>query len=93
MLRVVVASILSACVVDAWLPQDRGDLAAFNQTRRYEELGKRSNPSLPNGVSKIRGVNFGGMRRGICASFLSSKADLLANHGDQHQAGWFPNLG
>ncbi|KAK8045814.1 hypothetical protein PG996_013878 [Apiospora saccharicola] len=72
MLRVVVASILSACVVDAWLPQDRGDLAAFNQTRRYEELGKRSNPSLPNGVSKIRGVNFGGMRRGICDSFLSS---------------------
>ncbi|KAI0868549.1 beta-1,6-glucanase [Hypoxylon argillaceum] len=42
----------------AWLPQDR-DLAAFNMTARFEKLGKRFQPSLPSGVTKIRGVNFG----------------------------------
>ncbi|KAK7959085.1 beta-1-6-glucanase [Apiospora aurea] len=60
MLRVTIASILLACVVDAWLPQDRSDLAAFNQSRYVGELGKRFQPHLPNGVTKIRGVNFGG---------------------------------
>lgn len=43
----------------AWLPQDR-DLEAFNQTARFEQLGKRWEPSLPSGINKIRGVNFGG---------------------------------
>lgn len=56
----VLASALIAPVVRAWLPMDR-DLAAFNQTTRFAELGKRFEPSLPNGVTKIRGVNFGGM--------------------------------
>ncbi|KAI0200221.1 glycoside hydrolase family 5 protein [Astrocystis sublimbata] len=42
----------------AWLPQDR-DLAAFNMTARFDKLGKRFEPSLPDGVNKIRGVNFG----------------------------------
>ncbi|KAJ3148165.1 hypothetical protein HK101_002173 [Irineochytrium annulatum] len=50
---------LLASVADAWTPQDR-DLAAFNMTARLEKLGKRFQPSLPNGVTKIRGVNFGG---------------------------------
>lgn len=43
----------------AWLPHER-DLAAFNQTARHEQLGKRFKPNLPSGVTKIRGVNFGG---------------------------------
>lgn len=42
----------------AWLPQDR-DLAAFNASR-FDSLDKRFKPTLPNGVSKIRGTNFGG---------------------------------
>ncbi|KAH8171776.1 cellulase (glycosyl hydrolase family 5) domain-containing protein [Sarocladium implicatum] len=44
---------------NAWLPQSR-DLPAFNQTARFEQLGKRFEPSLPDGVTKIRGVNLGG---------------------------------
>ncbi|KAJ6133668.1 glycoside hydrolase family 5 [Penicillium samsonianum] len=42
----------------AWLPEER-DLAAFNISR-FDTLEKRFQPTLPNGVSKIRGVNFGG---------------------------------
>ena len=45
--------------VQAWLPEDH-ELAAFNQTARFEKLGRRWEPSLPSGVTKIRGVNFGG---------------------------------
>lgn len=52
-------SVLLANAVAAWLPQDR-DLQAFNQTARFELLGKRFEPSLQNGITKIRGVNFGG---------------------------------
>ncbi|KAI8630464.1 glycoside hydrolase family 5 protein [Xylariaceae sp. FL1651] len=52
------APVFLAGVVQAWLPQDR-DLAAFNMTARFEQLGKRFKPSLPSGVTKIRGVNFG----------------------------------
>lgn len=43
----------------AWLPQER-ELAAFNQTARFEQLGKRFEPHLASGITKIRGVNFGG---------------------------------
>ena len=50
---------LLAPTIHAWLPQER-DLAAFNQTARFEKLGKRFQPSLPAGVTKIRGVNLGG---------------------------------
>ncbi|CAJ2503578.1 Uu.00g109720.m01.CDS01 [Anthostomella pinea] len=53
------AALLLAGAAHAWLPQDR-DLAAFNQTARFLQLGKRWEPSLPSGVTKIRGVNFGG---------------------------------
>lgn len=56
--RLLALSLLAGGVT-AWLPQDQ-DLAAFNQTARFEQLGKRFEPSLPNGVTKIRGVNFGG---------------------------------
>ncbi|EFY84753.1 hypothetical protein J3459_014031 [Metarhizium acridum] len=55
----ILGPIFLASAVSAWLPQDRG-LQAFNQTARFEKLGKRFKPSLPNGVTKIRGVNFGG---------------------------------
>ncbi|KAK2592733.1 hypothetical protein QQS21_009576 [Conoideocrella luteorostrata] len=55
----ILASALLANAVSAWLPQDR-DLEAFNTTARFEKLGKRFEPSLPKGVNKIRGVNFGG---------------------------------
>lgn len=55
----VLASALLAGAAHAWLPQDR-DLPAFNQTARFEQLGKRFEPSRPSGVTKIRGVNFGG---------------------------------
>ncbi|KAK0385682.1 hypothetical protein NLU13_6859 [Sarocladium strictum] len=50
---------LLSLAVNAWLPES-SDLAAFNQTARFEKLGKRFEPSLPDGVTKIRGVNFGG---------------------------------
>ncbi|KAI5370881.1 Putative glycoside hydrolase, family 5, glycoside hydrolase superfamily [Septoria linicola] len=49
---------LLASGVTAWLPQDH-DLDAFNQTARFEKLGRRFEPSLPQGQTKIRGVNFG----------------------------------
>lgn len=52
-------STLLAITVSAWLPHDR-DLQAFNQTARFERLGKRFKPSLQQGINKIRGVNFGG---------------------------------
>lgn len=55
----VIASALLASTVAAWLPQDR-DLQAFNQTAQFERLGKRFEPSLQQGINKIRGVNFGG---------------------------------
>nr|ABK27199.1 beta-1,6-glucanase [Epichloe festucae var. lolii] len=60
---------LLAGAVSAWLPQER-DLAAFNQTARFEQLGKRFAPSLPKGVNKIRGVNFGGWL--ICEPWMMS---------------------
>ena len=55
----LIAPALLATTVQAWMPQDR-DLAAFNMTARYEQLGKRFKPTLPSGINKIRGVNFGG---------------------------------
>ncbi|KAI3400868.1 hypothetical protein diail_1557 [Diaporthe ilicicola] len=55
----VLTSALLASTVTAWFPHDR-DLQAFNQTARFERLGKRFKPSLQNGINKIRGVNFGG---------------------------------
>lgn len=55
----VLASALLASTVAAWRPHDR-DLQAFNQTARFERLGKRFEPSLQKGVNKIRGVNFSG---------------------------------
>ncbi|KAM0552678.1 hypothetical protein ACHAPJ_007775 [Fusarium lateritium] len=57
--------------VQAWLPEDH-ELAAFNQTARFEKLGRRWEPSLPSGVTKIRGVNFGGWL--ICEKWLQEKA-------------------
>ncbi|KAI1773138.1 glycoside hydrolase family 5 protein [Hypoxylon cercidicola] len=66
----IISSILLAQTVNAWLPQDR-DLDAFNQTLRFEKLGKRFEPSLPNGVTKIRGVNFGGWL--ICEPWMMSR--------------------
>lgn len=72
----LLTAVLLSGVAHAWLPQDR-DLAAFNATRfntrsQHPEWSsdfiknrrgaeKRFKPSLPNGVTKIRGVNFGGM--------------------------------
>lgn len=50
--------VLLASSALAWLPRDQ-DLAAFNISR-YETLERRFKPTLPNGVNKIRGVNFGG---------------------------------
>lgn len=55
---VLVSSLFSTAAF-AWLPQDHA-LEAFNQTARFEKLGKRFKPSLAQGVTKIRGVNFGG---------------------------------
>ena len=51
---------LLAAKVYGWLPQDQ-ELEAFNQTANYAAVGKRFEPSLPSGINKIRGVNFGGM--------------------------------
>lgn len=55
----VIAPVLLAGVAQAWKPEDR-DLAAFNMTARFEQLGKRFKPTLADGINKIRGVNFGG---------------------------------
>jgi hypothetical protein len=52
--------VLFASRILAWVPQDQ-DLAAFNISR-FDTLEKRFQPTLPNGVSKLRGVNFGGNR-------------------------------
>ncbi|GAP88873.2 putative beta- -glucanase [Rosellinia necatrix] len=64
------APLFLAGAAHAWLPQDR-DLEAFNMTARFEKLGKRFQPSLPSGVSKIRGVNFG--------SWLISEPFFMSN--------------
>ncbi|RSL52214.1 hypothetical protein CEP54_011017 [Fusarium duplospermum] len=53
--------------VHAWLPHEQ-DLAAFNLTARFEQLGKRFEPSLAPGINKIRGVNFGGWL--VCEPWL-----------------------
>lgn len=55
----VLVPTLLATAVSAWLPHEH-ELAAFNQTARFDQLGKRFQPSLPSGINKIRGVNFGG---------------------------------
>ncbi|KAF4979260.1 hypothetical protein FZEAL_4505 [Fusarium zealandicum] len=60
-------SLLLASTAQAWAPQDR-DLAAFNRTVRSEKIGKRFEPSLPDGITKIRGVNFGGWL--ICEKWM-----------------------
>lgn len=44
----------------AWLPVHK-ELAAFNTTARIGEIAARSLPNLPSGVSKVRGVNLGGI--------------------------------
>ncbi|KAH8891492.1 beta-1,6-glucanase [Thozetella sp. PMI_491] len=62
---------LAASSVHAWLPADR-DLLAFNQTHRFEQLGKRFKPTLPSGITKIRGVNFGGWL--IAEKWMTSNA-------------------
>lgn len=59
MLYSQLASFLLIGTATAWLPHER-DLAAFNQTARFEQLGKRFKPDLADGITKIRGVNFGG---------------------------------
>ncbi|KAJ2979289.1 hypothetical protein NQ176_g3347 [Zarea fungicola] len=58
---------LLAIAAQAWRPDDQ-ELAAFNMTARYEALGKRFQPSLPDGIRKIRGVSFGGWL--ICERWL-----------------------
>lgn len=63
---------LLGLAVNAWLPESR-DLAAFNQTARFEKLGKRFEPSLPDGVTKIRGVNFGGMSDHLLPRFRKTE--------------------
>ncbi|KAI0011707.1 glycoside hydrolase family 5 protein [Xylariaceae sp. FL0662B] len=99
-MRSVLASLLLlAPAVRAWLPEGR-DLAAFNQTARFEQLGKRFKPALPNGVTKIRGVNFGGWL--ICEKWMmndewskmgcgdsASEFDCMLDHymGDNREAG------
>ena len=72
----VLAPVLLASAARAWLPEDR-DLAAFNQTARFEKLGKRFRPSLPSGVTKIRGVNFGGRPTNF-AAFLKQTLELTS---------------
>ncbi|KAG6002740.1 hypothetical protein E4U21_002797 [Claviceps maximensis] len=65
----VLVPTLLASAVSAWLPHER-NLAAFNQTARFEQLGKRFEPSLARGINKIRGVNFGGWL--ICEPWMMS---------------------
>ncbi|KKP00118.1 hypothetical protein THAR02_07770 [Trichoderma harzianum] len=60
----LVGSLLLAGCAFAWHPHER-ELDAFNLTKRYEKLGKRWDPwtknlAAFNGITKIRGVNFGG---------------------------------
>ncbi|KAK6063227.1 endo-beta-1,6-glucanase [Seiridium cupressi] len=93
------APILLAGAAHAWLPEER-DLPAFNQTARFEKLGKRFDPSLPSGITKIRGVNFGGWL--ICEPWMmstewsnmgcgssASEFDCMADHyqGSNREAG------
>ncbi|KAL6692395.1 glycoside hydrolase family 5 protein [Trichoderma pleuroticola] len=73
----IVAPAILAGTAFAWLPQDR-ELAAFNQTARFEQLGKRFEPALASGITKIRGVNFGG--------WLISEPWLMSNE-------WNNNMG
>ncbi|KAI0159654.1 glycoside hydrolase family 5 protein [Xylariaceae sp. FL1272] len=96
----LLAPAILASAVHAWLPMDR-DLAAFNQTHRFAELGKRWQPSLPSGTTKIRGVNFGSWL--ICEKWLmtdewvntmgcgdsASEFDCMNDHytGDNRDAG------
>ncbi|KAF4967987.1 hypothetical protein FSARC_4548 [Fusarium sarcochroum] len=63
-------SVLLINSVHAWLPESHY-LAAFNQTARFEQLGRRWEPSLSDGITKIRGVNFGGWL--ICERWLQEK--------------------
>ncbi|KAG5978173.1 hypothetical protein E4U55_006314 [Claviceps digitariae] len=65
---ILVPAILAGAA-SAWLPHER-NLAAFNQTARFEQLGKRFEPSLAKGINKIRGVNFGGWL--ICEPWMMS---------------------
>ena len=55
----VLFAALLAGIAYGWLPHER-ELPAFNMSARYEQLGKRWVPQLPSGITKIRGVNFGG---------------------------------
>ncbi|KAH7128089.1 glycoside hydrolase family 5 protein [Dactylonectria estremocensis] len=96
----VFGAALLASAVHAWLPEDR-DLAAFNQTARFEQLGKRFKPTLASGINKIRGVNFGGWL--ICEPWMmsnewnnvmgctnsASEFDCMRNHyiGSSREAG------
>ncbi|KAI1319330.1 glycoside hydrolase family 5 protein [Xylariaceae sp. FL0255] len=96
----VLAPAILAGSVQAWMPHER-DLAAFNQTHRFHELGKRWEPSLPSGVTKIRGVNFGSWL--ICEPWImedewqntmgcgssASEFDCMNDHysGDNRDAG------
>lgn len=48
-----------AALAHAWLPSSR-DLAAFNATARYAELGQQKAPKKSGTNNRIRGVNFGG---------------------------------
>ncbi|KAM7201146.1 glucan 1,3-beta-glucosidase precursor [Rhypophila sp. PSN 637] len=68
-------TLASVGVVNAWLPHE--DLQAFNLTARYEQLGKRWT-KLPQGITKIRGVNFGG--------WLVSEPWMMCNE-------WTANMG
>ncbi|RGP67348.1 hypothetical protein FSPOR_6108 [Fusarium sporotrichioides] len=70
----LVSLFLFGSTVTAWLPHER-DLASFNQTARFEQLGKRFKPDLANGITKIRGVNFGGWL--VCEKWLQT--DTWAN--------------
>ena len=50
----VIAPVLLAGVAQAWRPEDR-DLAAFNMTARFEQLGKRFKPrcALPRSGHEV----------------------------------------
>lgn len=64
----ILASALLAGAAHAWVPADR-ELSAFNVTARATgPLDKRFKPALASGVSKIRGVNFGGWL--ICEKWM-----------------------
>ncbi|KAK1754049.1 glycoside hydrolase [Echria macrotheca] len=73
----VLSAGLLAGLAHAWLPHER-HLPAFNISARFEQLGKRWDPKLPSGVTKIRGVNFGG--------WLISEPWMMCNE-------WTANMG